>query len=71
MSGSVNARTKTYTVTATDAAANRATTPNQSVTVDNTAPVPAVTKVSSATVSFPFTTAANIVGRRCLRLGDR
>ncbi len=52
----VTAGTKTFTVTATDWAANSVTSGTINVTVDNTAPVVTITKVNGTTRTFPYST---------------
>jgi prepilin-type N-terminal cleavage/methylation domain-containing protein len=47
----LGAGTKTYTVRAADAAGNSTTTPNQNVTVDNTAPAPSAFSLANGDVT--------------------
>lgn len=67
VSGSVTAGTKTFTVTATDWAANSVTSGTVNVTVDNTAPAVSITKVNGTTRTFPYFTNQNVttVGGTC------
>ncbi len=65
--GSITAGTKSFTVTATDVATLSATT-SWNVSVDNTAPSVAITKVNNGTVgSWPLATNVNVtsVGGTC------
>lgn len=65
--GSITAGSKTFTVTATDVATLSATT-TWNVTVDNTSPVVAITKVNGVTAgSWPYSTNVNVttVGGTC------